>query len=232
MNATKAKEWLLDLVFPKICVGCGTEGEFLCPECSASLIARAPSCPVCGARSLDGVLGGACEEKMSLRRFFAPFRYRDPLVREIIHTYKYEGVRGLGPILAGRLAEAIRTYPIPLPKSTVLAPIPLHPRRERERGFNQAELLARALGERLGLGVENILIRTRPTKEQISMESHEARRENMRGVFALAPNADARGKAVVLIDDVATSGATLAEAARTLRSAGVRTVSAFVLAKG
>lgn len=230
--AGRAAEWWLDLLFPKCCAGCGSEGSFCCPACRGRLAARAPACPVCGKRNLSGVLCASCSDKAALRGFLAPFSYRDPLIRELIHTYKYDRARELSAFFASELVGFFNLYAIRLPRSAILVPVPLHRRRERERGFNQASLLALELGARLGLLVKPLLKRARRTRPQVEMADHAARRKNMAGAFRVSDHEAAAGASVVLVDDVATSGATLSEAARVLREAGAYTVWAIVIAKG
>lgn len=225
------KSYLLDLLFPKICFGCGTEGSFLCSACRGTLMASAPTCPVCSKRNFTGILCAACAEKTSLRRFLAPFSYRNELVRDLIHAYKYAGVRELGMLFANEITSFLTVYRI-RHRGMVLVPIPLHRSRERERGFNQALVLAQALGTNLQLQVFEPLERKRPTEQQIDMGSYEKRRENVANAFGLTDPASVKGKSFILVDDVSTSGATLAEAARVLRGAGARTVWAIAIAKG
>ncbi|MBI4132447.1 MAG: ComF family protein [Candidatus Sungbacteria bacterium] len=224
--------WLLDLVFPKYCAGCGTEGSFCCAACRLRLITRVPACPVCGRRNFTGILCDACSERLPLRRFLAPFSYRDPLVRELIHAYKYRGARELSAFFADELASFFSAYAIRPPGPALLVPIPLHRSRERERGFNQARLLANDLGKRLGLPVADALRRMRANEPQVSTDSFKKRYANVAGVFRVADQAAVAGRTAILIDDVSTSGATLGEAARVLRKADCRTVWGAVIAKG
>ncbi len=228
----RLRSWCLDLLFPKACVGCGREGAFLCGRCREGTLFSAPSCLVCNLRNFTGILCGSCAERVHLRRFLAPFSYRNPLIRELIHTYKYEGVRELAGTLADEVQRFLTFYGIRIAPGALLVPIPLHRSRERERGFNQAALLAANLGARLGLRVLPVLERNRATEQQIDMDSYERRRQNVRHAFRAPDTAAIAGKPVVLIDDVATSGATLSEAAAVLREAGARTVWAIVIAKG
>ena len=233
MNALKSvATWCLDLLFPKLCVGCRTEGAFCCENCRQNLVFSAPACPVCSRRNFTGIVCTTCAEKSGLRRFVAPFSYREPLVRELIHTYKYAGARELAGFLAGEIVSCLRFYDITPPTSAILIPIPLHRSRERARGFNQAAVLAAELGKRVGLSVAPALSRRRATDPQIEMESHDARRKNVANAFALRDAEVIRGRTVILVDDVSTSGATLSEAARLLRDAGARTVWAVAVAKG
>lgn len=232
MRPADAKRWLLDLVFPRFCVGCGSEGEFLCAPCRSGLAYESPRCPVCGHRDLGGLVCDHCGEQNGLRRFFAPFPYRHPLVRELVHTYKYAGVRDLAPLLAGEIAKYFVWYGMAIPRSAILVPVPLHPARERERGFNQSALLAHELTRQLGVEVCYALRRARNTAAQVGMADHAARRANVAGAFAVAKPDAIRGKTVILVDDVATSGATLTAAAFALREAEAHTVWAVVFAKG
>lgn len=227
-----AKQWLLDLLFPFTCVGCESEGAPICDSCRSGLVFTSPQCPVCGRRDLTGLVCAHCAEKTGLRRFFAPFSYRIPLVRNVIHTYKYEGVRTLAPFIAEEMTGFLTTYGIAMPGQALLIPIPLHPARKRERGFNQSALLAEELALRFDLKVCYALRRSRNTPAQVDMTDTAQRRENVRGAFGVPDPEYVRGKTVILVDDVSTSGATLTEAATALRSAGVRTVWAMVFARG
>lgn len=228
----RAAGWLLDLIFPKFCAGCGREGSFCCAPCRARLAFSAPACPICSRRNFTGILCDACAEQTHLRRFLAPFSYREPLIRELIHSYKYSGARELAPLFADELASFLHCYGIRPSGPAILIPIPLHPSRERERGFNQARLIALALGERLGLPVADALRRIRATESQVEMDSFERRRTNVAGIFRVVDPAAVAGRTAILVDDVATSGATLGEAARVIRETGCRTVWAVVVAKG
>ena len=112
-----------------------------------------------------------------------------------------------------------------------LIPVPLAKRREKERGFNQAELLATSLSEITSLPILKALIRTRNTKAQSTLV-HEVRAQNMAKAFALAPEVDVKGLGIILVDDVYTTGATLEECARTLIQAGATEVWGLVVARG
>ena len=224
--------WLLDLVLPKQCAGCGREGAFCCWDCRGRLAFSAPACPVCSRRNFTGVLCTPCEAQTGLRRFWAPFYYRDPLVRELIHTYKYGGARELAGLFADELLACLDAFGTRPHGPAVLVPVPLHRSRERERGFNQSSLLAAELAARTGLAVAPALRRTRATEPQVEMESYGERRRNVADSFRLTDAAAVQDRTVILVDDVSTSGATLFEAARVLRESGCRTVWAIVIAKG
>ena len=144
------------------------------------------------------------------------------VLRDILHVFKY----GRRPTLAAPLGERLRRQGGDLlDAADGVVPVPLHPRRRRERGFNQAELLARELGR----PVLQVLARTRETGTQASLPEAQ-RHRNVRDAFART-GADIRGLSLVLVDDVATTGATLEACARVLMAAGAREVAALTVAR-
>ena len=228
----RVKNLILDLLFPKFCVSCRKEGSFLCEDCAKSLIFLAPSCFVCGKRNLSGKTCQSCRKKTHIQRFFAPFSYKDEVIRSAIHLYKYGRVKELGDVFGGFLAGMLEFYEFKPRQNILFVPIPLHKSRKRERGFNQSEILAEFLGQRFHLAVAaDALSRIKNTLPQIEMEDDTGRRENIREAF-LADRPEAiKNKTIILVDDVSTSGATLEEAARALKKAGARSVWAAVIAR-
>ena len=209
----KLYDQLLDLVFPPRCPGCRARGVLICGRCTER-------CRHLRADS-DGVLlrpGNAL-----LRCSVALYHYDAPL-REAIHALKYRRrsalARPLGDLVVAALPSEVRSC------DAVVA-VPLFATRQRERGFNQAELLAEAVTAELGCGLVHGLERTRATEQQVGMD-RRAREANVRGAFAWR-GASPPG-AVLLLDDVLTTGATMRECARALRSAGVREVYGVALA--
>lgn len=215
----------LDILFPRTCLGCGTEGVWLCPACGKRLPALATiTCLVCGRRRADGKTCANCRKRFRCTGLVASSPYSDPLCRELIHELKYGHVREIADILAERVAGTIRQLAPWLAAESAFAPVPLHARRERERGFNQAELIAAALAERFAIPMTKALRRIRATRSQIELADPDLRHENVAHAFALAPRCPVLPKRVLLVDDVATTGATLSACARVLRRAGVREV--------
>jgi ComF family protein len=148
-------------------------------------------------------------------------------VRECIHALKYEGQRRYAAVLAEIAATAF----IAVPRSDAMVPVPLHPARERARGFNQSGLIARYLGAGSGIPVMPAwLARTRNTPPQVGRDL-AARRTNVEGAFACPDPAVIQGKRIVILDDVATTGATLDACAAVLRDAGAISIHAFVVAR-
>ncbi|HEU5182111.1 MAG TPA: ComF family protein [Candidatus Polarisedimenticolia bacterium] len=149
-------------------------------------------------------------------------------LRDAIHRVKFDGERALGRrlgrwmfrSLAGETAEV-----------DWIAPVPLHPRRVRERGFNQSELLSLAVAEASGVPhAPRLLLKTTPTRSQTTLGKRD-RRRNLRGTFALGPGAAVLGKRILLVDDIFTTGCTIEECARVLRRGGARGVRVVTLAR-
>lgn len=234
----------LDLIYPPRCLIClaflngGEEGEespSLCPGCLAGFTrVAAPHCPVCGAPFRSGIAEDrVCEPCLRKRPFYqragAPFVYEGDLMKAI-HAFKYEGrsrmAGAMGPLLAAFAEDWLKET-----NGLVFMPVPLHPRRLRERGFNQSLLLARHVAKRLGGQVDFLsLRRTRDTTPQTGLKGDE-RRRNVRRAFEVKDRKAVRRKKIVLVDDVATTGSTLNECARVLRRAGCTEVYGLVLAR-
>ena len=217
----------LDLLFPMTCLGCNRSGRMICESCTERLPRLAPPlCPLCahpGAANL-------CRWCASLTPFFdgisVPYLMEGP-VREAIHAFKYRNTFAARGELAELLAAHLIAHPLP---AEVIAPVPLHSRRLRERGYNQAALLARGLGKLAGLPVdESLVIRVEDTPQQARTASRQARRDNVSGSFRSA--ADARGVSVILLDDVVTTGATMSACAEALKVGGASRVWGLALAR-
>ncbi len=230
---------LVDLIFPPLCAFCGTplgeddRGE-ICPGCLRNIrFISPPICPTCGvpfvSQSVEDHLCGQClRRKWHFGSARALGLYDGPL-REAIHALKYEGKAFLAKPLVGLLGRA---YPfVDYGSYDFLVPVPLHTKRLRERGFNQALVLARAIRRREGVPCTGFILRkTRPSAPQIDLRPKE-REKNVKGSFAVADPAKVRGKRVLLIDDVMTTGSTANECARELLKAGSARVDVFTMAR-
>jgi competence protein ComFC len=152
-------------------------------------------------------------------------------MRELVHRFKYNGHSYLRPLLAEFLSEAAnddRLQEIPI---DAFVPVPLHPTRRRERGFNQAEALARALSRKIRIPVWNILVRRVYTNTQTRFDRID-RMQNLHNAFGLSEDKSVHGKNLVLVDDVLTTGATLHNCATTLLANGAESVRAITVARG
>ncbi len=152
------------------------------------------------------------------------------MAREAVHAFKFGGHRAMARPL-GDLLASLSTADLPVPAVDVLVPVPLHPRRERERGFNQALLLARRLGRAWRVPVESrALARTSATLPQAELTAG-ARRDNVRHAFALRRPEAVRGRHVVVVDDILTTGATASACARCLVEGGASTVGVVTVTR-
>lgn len=220
---------LLDLALPPSCAGCGGEGEALCPACRRPLYSRLelPAGVPLG-------LPAAMPPDLAQLEWCAPFT--GP-VRSALHRLKYSGERRAVPILAEAMAARWRAAGA---GGDLLVPVPVHEERARRRGYDQAFLLAAALSERLAIPWRPTLVRTRRTAPQFEL-GRRARLTNVTGAFALRDGSGMRdgrgsgeaveGRWVVLVDDVATTGATLRACAETLYAAGALAVSGLTVAR-
>ena len=233
----------LDIFFPKRCLGCGKWGAYICHSCK-KIMPLLPylKCPVCEKPAIDGVTHPKCKTKYSMDGLISFFRY-DGIVKKAIKQIKYRYVSSITDDLVFYNA-LIHTSYIPYRKS-IIVPIPLHSSRYRERGFNQAESIANALGRKFCIPVQNdVLIRRKKTIPQVEMKDKEMRLANMKDVFAMKNNFAIQRLArrnlseggfhdsvILLVDDVFTTGATLRSATTVLKHAGVKFVWGITVAQ-
>lgn len=219
----------LDLLFPPSCVGCGRRGALICSSCTAALPrVRLPLCARCGRSTASGLVCPDCASHPGeIDGIRSVFRF-EGCVRQAVHHLKYRGLKALAPPLAHHMARYLDAHPLP---RDVLVPVPLHPRRLRERGYNQSALLAREMAAVSPLSVdEGCLVRRANTPPQTRTRSAEERHRNIAGAFA-CQDARLKGKQVLLVDDVCTSGATLNACAKALKAGGAASVWALTLAR-
>lgn len=212
---------------PPACLLCGvTSHTAICSACQADLAWHtAPHCPVCATPTPHGQVCGTClKQPPAFDRTLAALVYRFPLDR-LIPALKYHGRLAIAPALAGCLRPVLADAPRP----DRLLPMPLHPARLRERGFNHATEMARALAPYLQISLDlDSAQRIRDTPPQQTLKL-DARRRNVRGAFACTDAV--RGLHIAVLDDVMTSGTSLDELAATLKRAGAREVSNWVVAR-
>lgn len=212
------REKLLDLFFPPKCPFCQAILEDprapLCPDCQPEL----PWLEGAGAKRLVDFTDGC----------FSPLAYGGA-VRTAIHRYKFRRVRALGRPFARLMAQCLEEH---LPQGADLVCwAPLSKKRLRERGFDQARLMAEEVGRLRAIPSRPVLRKTRHTAPQSGLEDGDARRDNARGAYGLLPGAELAGKRVLLVDDVVTSGATLSACAALLRRAGAAEIFCLTLAQ-
>ena len=218
---------LLDLLLPECCVVCKREGSYLCPDCEPDLpLLQRPYCFLCASPRVPQLCGSCRRSAPAFDSVRAPFEFRGS-ARRIVHDLKYRHVRIASPHVARLLAEYLERNPYPV---DAYCPVPLHPRRERSRGFNQSELIVRELSELTGVPVEtSILLRTRNTLPQVSMETTGDRQRNIDDAFECM--SDVEGRRYMLIDDVVTTGSTMSACADALKDAGAANVWGLAFAR-
>jgi ComF family protein len=219
----------LDFLFPQKCLGCGVEGTLLCRSCQRDLTRiKPPICPRCGKPQPGGLLCPGCNGwQSSIDGIRSPLIF-EGLTRTAIHQFKYKNLKILAGPLAGFLNDYLNENPL---QGDVLVPVPLHPKRLRERGYNQSDLLARELSQLVHLPViHDCLIRQKFVLPQAQTHSVQERRRNVKQAFICKNNA-LEHRQILLIDDVSTSCATLDACASALKSAGAISVWGIVLAR-
>lgn len=223
-----AAQELLDLFFPlpPVCAGCGGplgHGErLLCESCRRGIaLVTEPTCAHCGRPLTHSGLCARCRQsERAFARAWPAALYRGPL-RNCLHRLKYGRETRLVPFLAGLVLERLGVVS-GLPAAPLVVPVPLDPERLRERGFNQAELLARFIARERGWALAAAALRrTRATRPQSDLTAAE-REANVAGAFAAGK--EARDKEILLVDDIYTTGATAEAAACALLAAGARAV--------
>ena len=204
----KLKETVLDIILPRICLGCGKEGKYICEKCELFL-SEAPSL----------FWQGGLEELASCWEY-------EGLIKDIILKIKYYGAFDA---INELVEKAFKTREPYLPEGTIITFVPMFKRKEKRRGFNQAELIARKLGRIMGQKVLPLLEKIKDTASQTKLNKVE-RMANIKNSF-LAKEKAGRHDNILLVDDVWTSGATMKECARVLKRSGAKRVFGFTLAR-
>ena len=249
---------VLDLIITRKCAGCGKPSEVFCESCASTSYTPRVACLFCGQRNHAGEVCAACKRRSEtpLYRVLWAGRYDDEL-KKAVWALKYEKRKEMAKPLSELLARKFfEVYEGSLPAeqfarhgyfskqqdmralksdtSFAVIPIPLHFKKEYERGFNQAELLAREFCKITSIPfLTGVLQKIRETTEQVKVENKELRLTNLENAFSVSlSNPIAKWPTIILIDDVATTGATLTHAARALTNAGAKNIIGLVVAHG
>jgi len=221
---------ILDIFFPKHCVACGRIGNYFCDACRAKIRPISDNeriCPMCGRLAFGGVTHPKCRTRYGIDGLTSFFHYDGP-VRKAVKALKYRLVSDVAKEFVGLIR-----IPKQVGNDSILVPIPLHASRLRERGFNQAEVLGRAVAARLHIPVRtDILRRIRATPPQAEIKKREDRIKNMKNSFSIHNSLFLiHNSRIVLFDDVCTTGATLRNAASALKRAGAHHIWAITIAQ-
>lgn len=225
---------LLDLFFPKFCIGCQETGSYLCPQCTNNLSQKDLICPQCRLPSTGGATHPLCQHPEGLDGLWSLGAYQGAL-KNAIQKLKYRWVADLAEPLIDVLVSYWAFFPPQLLEELKygqgqgwkVVPIPLHPKRQRWRGYNQAALLGQILARRFGLPYQQVLARTRYTTPQVAFKAQQ-RRRNLKDAFVLSGEVPQK---VILVDDVWTTGSTLTECCKTLKKGGCKVVWGLTLAR-
>jgi ComF family protein len=243
--AKAASSSLFSIIFPSDCRICrapltNIASLPVCDPCLAKIVPLdGPLCQICGeklfhtiAETEDTPLCAICRRVGAHFSRAAAYGAYEGALRDLIHLFKYNGVRPAGKILGGLLNQTVTA--IGLPNSVIVIPVPLWPGKRTSRGFNQAEAIARTFihfqtSSSIQLDT-SILIRTRETASQTGLTRHQ-RRANVRGAFSVVKPAKIKGRSILIVDDVMTTGTTAGECARVLRRAGAKEVFVATIAR-
>lgn len=261
----KIKSIVLDILFPPICLNCHKTSanaennadlreKLICKDCLSLIkLNNTLFCPICRSRLAenkkicrhsyyynDGDNNGKNKKRSFYYFLAAAGNYDDPILQNLIHYFKYRSFESIAPILGEIIIKYLSNLSfVRCQMSYVVVPIPLHSNRERERGFNQAKLLAEIIARHFNLPIINSLKRIKNNEPQAKIKGLEKRAENISGCFKIDPHANfdigvknsIKGKNIILVDDVFTSGATINEAVKILKESGAKKIIALVLAK-
>lgn len=238
-NAAMLRDFIFDLIFPIECVECGKEGEFLCAECFLKLnFNNIQYCLNCKKIGEKGEFCSLCRKKYYLDGVLIAGNYDHKILSKLIKTYKYKFAKKIATPLSLYLEKfiKIRNFEPMIKSYNCVVPIPLSKNRLNWRGFNQSEEIARIISDKYNLKLINgSLIRTKNKKPQAKLKEKE-RIENVEECFAWRDDKKnpllIKGKKIILIDDIVTTGATLNECAKILKENGAKKVWGIVIAKG
>ena len=205
----KIKEWLLDILFPRFCLGCGREGTYICKDCAIFL------------SEVDMIEAGPRSNIMSVWEY-------EGLMEKLILKIKYDGCYD---IINELVEKAFKTIELNLPPDIYITYVPMYRKKEKRRGFNQAELIAKKVGERTNRPVGKLLEKIKDNRPQVNLGPQE-RAENVKNVFKMIEvRPQSMWQNVLIVDDVYTTGATVGECVRVLKKSGVKNVWGFTLSR-
>jgi len=220
---------VLDLVFPKSCLGCSKGGIYICPDCLTKVRLVKPICPYCEKTSIDGATHIKCRRKFGLDGLISIWEY-EGVIRKAILALKYKYSLEVGREISNVFVKYLSQGDFIIPHSSVVVPIPIHWYRQNFRGFNQSDLIGRAVSAAKGWKfVPDLLIKQKSTTSQTEL-SGDARKLNLKDAFVVTPGFQLQNS-VILFDDVFTTGSTLMEAAEVSKRGGVEKVWGLTIAR-
>ena len=226
---------LLDLIFPKKCISCQKFGDFICANCFSKIkFNEIFICPHCFRPSVNSLTHPYCTKPYGIDGVISAVVYQN-VIKRLLHQFKYDPhLHKLDTILGELMCEALSQnesfYNFLRLNDPILVPIPLSPKRFRQRGYNHAELLTSYVAQYFSLKINTkLLVRTRDTKPQYEL-GRKARQENISGAFSIRSDSKIPNS-IILVDDLATTFSTLKEAAKVLKRAGAKKVIGITFAR-
>ncbi|MFH1668046.1 MAG: ComF family protein [Candidatus Komeilibacteria bacterium] len=221
---------ILDFIFPLQCINCNAPNYNLCPKCESQIALRTKKqCPLCNKEQNNNDICQNCKPNTSLDKIIICADYENNILQKTIHAFKYKNVSSLCEPLSNLLIRRFKEEKTP--QQFIIIPTPLHRKRQLERGFNQSELLAKVFAQKFNYQINTkILHRQRNNAHQADLNKKE-RLINIKNCFVIKDVDQIKNKNIILVDDVVTTGATLNEQAKLLRTAGAKKIWAIVLAK-
>ncbi len=232
------KDLFLNIFFPKLCLGCGKEGKYICDKCQVFLSESIPVCPVCGKGSFGGESHLFCSKRYGLDGLINIWDY-EGIVKKSVHNIKYGGEFDIINELIDRSFQIVAEDKInrfdeflsfTSENDTYVTFVPMFHKKEKKRGFNQAKLIADKFGQKVNCRVVSLLKKIKNTEDQAKLNK-EQRLSNIKDSFQFCNNNKLSLLQIILIDDVFTTGATMRECARILKQAGIKKVWGFTLAR-
>lgn len=223
---------LIDLIFPKTCLGCGKYGVYVCAGCIQKLSPVKAICPECEKSSIDGMTHSGCARAWNLDGLLSIWPYTG-VVRKSIIALKHKFASELAQELSGYVNSYLENAHLVFAETSILVPIPLHWYRQSYRGFNQSEEIGKLIAQKLEKDfAADFLLRKAYKKPQTGLKGKQ-RRENIRGAYELNKyrKSVVKNNLFIIFDDVYTTGSTLKEAAKVLKRAGARSVWGLTLAR-
>ncbi|HNY36091.1 MAG TPA: ComF family protein [Candidatus Pacearchaeota archaeon] len=217
-----------DIIFPKKCISCGREGQYLCEDC-LSLISINPF-EYCLCEKMEK--RNKCEncKNKNLDKIMSATSFDNKIVKDAIHKLKYGYIKDLSIPLAFLILSHLKTIDCQIDNSFVIIPVPMHIKKKRKRGFNQSEEIAKLISESTRIKLSTSLIKTKETKPQMELNKSQ-RIENIKNCFAITNKKEIENKTILLLDDVYTTGTTMNECAKVLKENGVKEVWGLSVAR-
>jgi len=237
----KVRNFLVELFFPSFCLGCQKEGTYLCYDCKTILEISEFTYCLCSKNPLrlpPGAKIGKCprcqDQRLAGLYFALPYQEKF-LTRKLIHQFKYEPyIKNLATPLSEIVLQHLEIIGANIPeiwKNSILVPIPIEIKKLKDRGYNQAQELAKELGHKLNVpSIFDNLVKIKRTAPQMELSAKE-RQENLKGAFAVKNPAEFAGKKIFLVDDVYTTGSTMEECARALKATSAKQVFGIAIAR-